>query len=93
MALIRKCDRCEKVHENYHVDFRYGYGGLTKTLSGSYTARSPRGNVDLFPSCKESFEKWLANEPEKNEPPRSSNGQTQSLLKYQIYLGIRNDKL
>lgn len=46
MALAKKCDRCGKFYDeniNIMITFNHYYSGI----------------LDLCPSCKDSFEKWL----------------------------------
>ena len=52
MALAKKCDRCGKFYdENINIMIAFNWDDQDR-----YYANKP---LDLCPSCKDSFEKWL----------------------------------
>ena len=60
MALAKKCDRCGKFYDEYNFakDDKNINGIMTLNLDAQdhYYTHKP---LDLCPSCKDSFEKWL----------------------------------
>ena len=66
MALAKKCDRCGKFYDEYNFakDDKNINGIMTLNLDehDDYYAHDP---LDLCPSCKDSFEKWLNKKGER----------------------------
>ena len=66
MALAKKCDRCGKFYDEYNFanDDKNINGIMTLNLDAQdhyYTHKA----LDLCPSCKDSYEKWLNKKREK----------------------------
>ena len=66
MALAKKCDRCGKFYDEYNFakDDKNINGIMTLNLDEQdhYYTHEP---LDLCPSCKDSFEKWLNKKGER----------------------------
>ena len=66
MSLAKKCDRCGKFYDEYNFarDDKNINGIMTLNLDDQddYYAHDP---LDLCPSCKDSFEKWLNKKGER----------------------------
>lgn len=68
MALAKKCDRCGKFYDAYNSakDDKNINGIMTLNIDEQdrYYTHKP---LDLCPSCKCSFEKWLNKKGDKND--------------------------
>ena len=62
MAIAKKCDRCGKLYEGYHVkEDDCGTNGIAEISMEITNVYEVMEVFDLCPECKKSFEEWRDN--------------------------------
>lgn len=60
--MAKKCDRCGKLYEGYHVKGNdFGMNGVAEISFAANDNYSVKKSFDLCQECKKSFEEWRDN--------------------------------